>query len=234
MRKEEAKGFMAIWADIDAEYLFEFEKWHNCEHMRDRVTIPGFLVGFRYQGIGATPYSLMAYETEDPKVLESEAYLLSKNNPSPWTKEALMHFRHTERLIYRLEGAAGRRPALQAPYLYNLRFNTAARDDRTVLTALRKGFLAAVAAAPEVTRARLYHVDEKISGMVTTEQKIYGDGPALKRRFLIMAEMASPPWQQERVWRNFCGRATDIPRTLELSDVSEERYWLRFVMQPPN
>ena len=225
---------MAIWADIDAEYQFEFEKWHNCEHMRDRVTIPGFLVGFRYQGIGATPYSLMAYETEDPKVLESEAYLRSKNNPSPWTQKALTHFRHTERLIYSLKGTVGRRPALQAPYLYNLRFNVQVKDERKAVAVIRKGFLAAVTTAPGVARARFYRVDEKISGMVTTEQKIYGDGPALKRRFLIMAEMTSPPWPQEGVWRNFCGRATDVPRTPELLDVGEERYWLRFVMQPPD
>lgn len=233
MRKGEAKGFMAIWADIDAEYQFEFEKWHNCEHMRDRVTIPGFLVGFRYQGIGATPYSLMAYETEDPEVLKSEAYLLSKNNPSPWTRDALMHFRHTERLIYGLEGTAGHRPALQAPYLYNLRFNIRVKDERKAVATLRKGLLAAVASAPGVARARFYRIDEKISGMVTTEQKIYGDGPALKRQFLIMAEMTSPPWRQDGVWRNFRGRTKDIPRTPELLDVGEERYWLRFVMQPP-
>ncbi len=36
---------MAFWADIDADYVTEFRRWHNCEHMSERVHVPGFVAG---------------------------------------------------------------------------------------------------------------------------------------------------------------------------------------------
>lgn len=39
MGRQEMKGLLAIWADIDEDYRMEFEKWHNCEHMADRVKL---------------------------------------------------------------------------------------------------------------------------------------------------------------------------------------------------
>jgi hypothetical protein len=231
----EAKGLMAIWADIDTDYHLEFEKWHNCEHMADRVTIPGFLLGFRYQGVGVTPYSLMAYETADPLVLESEPYLRSKNNPTDWTREALSHYRNTERLIYKLVASAGKRPATQAPYLYSLRFDLEGEEDAQAIAGLREGVLARIAAAPGGSSARLYRIDAKASNIVTAEQKIYGDGPALKRRFLILAEMGSALWPKDEIWRDLCGqeKAASVQERPTIKNVGEGCYWLRFFMQAP-
>jgi hypothetical protein len=233
--EREAKGLMAIWADVDAEAQFEFEKWHNCEHMADRVTIPGFLLGYRYQGIGATPYSLMAYETVDPSVLESEPYLRSKNNPTPWTRELLTQYRHTERLIYRLVASMGKKPFTQAPYLYSLRFDLEGEEGAEALAGLREGILARIAAAPGVSRARLYRIDEKSCNIVTAEQKIYGDGPALKRRFLVLAEIGSALWPKDEIWRDLCGheKAVSVQERPAIKNVGVGWYWLRFVMQAP-
>jgi hypothetical protein len=229
----EAQGLMAIWADVDLEAQFEFEKWHNCEHMADRVTIPGFLLGFRYQGIGATPYSLMAYEAVDPSVLESEPYLRSKNNPTPWTRELLTHYRNTERLIYRLVASLGQKPVTQAPYLYSLKFDPEGEEGAKTVAVLREGVLARIAAAPGVSRARLYRIDEKVSRIATAEQKIYGNGPALKRRFLILAEIGSAPWPKDELWRDLCGqeKAASVQGPPAIKNVDEGRYWLRFVLQ---
>ena len=38
---------MGFWTDIDEDYVLEFQKWHNCEHMTERTSIPGFHVGRR-------------------------------------------------------------------------------------------------------------------------------------------------------------------------------------------
>jgi len=43
MKKYNAKGMMAFWTDVDDENLLEVQKWHNCEHMTERVSIPGFI-----------------------------------------------------------------------------------------------------------------------------------------------------------------------------------------------
>ncbi len=234
MIREDAKGLLAVWADIDADYHLEFEKWHNCEHMADRVTIPGFQVGYRYQGIGASPYSLMAYETADSSVLESAPYLRSKNNPTDWTREALSHYRNTERMIYNLVASVGKRSATQAPYLFGMRFDPESENEAETVEELREGFLARIASAPEVGRARLYRVDEKISDIVTEERKIYGDGPKRKQRFLALVEMVSPPLPGKGVCQDLCWQDHQGGKRVNMiKNVREERYWLRFVMQAP-
>jgi len=48
--KGEAKGYLVAWAYLEEGYQSELRRWHNCEHMTERVTIPGFHVGRRFQG----------------------------------------------------------------------------------------------------------------------------------------------------------------------------------------
>ena len=51
MTHAEPAGLMAFWADIDTDYEMRFLEWHNCEHMPERVSVPGFCEGRRYRGI---------------------------------------------------------------------------------------------------------------------------------------------------------------------------------------
>jgi hypothetical protein len=37
----EANGIMAFWADIDADCVTEYRRWHNCEHMLERIRVCG-------------------------------------------------------------------------------------------------------------------------------------------------------------------------------------------------
>ena len=39
-------GLMAFWAEIDESYVDRFRQWHNCEHMPERVSVPGFFKRF--------------------------------------------------------------------------------------------------------------------------------------------------------------------------------------------
>ena len=55
MRNRTSNGMLAFWTDIDEDYILEFQKWHNCEHMTERTSIPGFRVGRRYRGTGDAP-----------------------------------------------------------------------------------------------------------------------------------------------------------------------------------
>ncbi len=94
MRAKEATGLMAFWADVGADYVTEFRQWHNCEHVPERVGIPGFTVGRRYCGIGEAPMFFMTYETEDPGVLGSEPYLTRLYYPTHWTRKSVARFRN--------------------------------------------------------------------------------------------------------------------------------------------
>jgi len=183
----EATGMMAFWLDIEADYRMEFCRWHNCEHITERVGIPGFLGGRRYRGNGDAATFLVTYETETPGVLASDAYLARLNDPTPWTREALAQFRNPARNIYRLIDAAGDKPAVAAPYLATIRFNLAG-DDYTVIARYRDKVLPALAAGADVARARLWQIDPEVSGMETAERRIYGGGPG-EQRYLLLVEL---------------------------------------------
>ena len=171
-------GLMAFWARIDAPYLERFRRWHNGEHMPERVSIPGFQTGLRYLGHGTRDFFLMMYETADPAVLGSDAYLARLNAPTAWTRESLPNFREPARNVYRLLEAQGAYDAFRAPCLVSVRFNAAARPSDLV---------AGIAAKPGAGRTRLYEIDRAISGIQTSERAIYGGGPG-EQRWLLLAE----------------------------------------------
>lgn len=177
-------GLMAFWADIDADYLLRFQEWHNCEHVPERVLIPGFLRGRRYRAKDGSPHFLMMYETQTPDVLASAPYLAALNAPTEWTREALTHFRKPSRNIYRKVAAAGTEGAFTAPWMTSVRFNGAASADT-------EDWMAAIAEQPGVTRAQLWAVDEHVSGIQTSERKIYGGGPG-EQQFLLLIEADGP------------------------------------------
>jgi hypothetical protein len=232
--RQEMKGLLAIWADVDEDYRIEFEKWHNCEHMADRVTIPGFYVGYRYQGLGDAPYSLMVYETSDPMVLESNPYLHSKNNPTPWTKESLSHYKNTVRMIYSLLATAGKKPATQAPYIFVVRFNSEPGDEQQTVERCKEGLLSKITAVPGVFRGRLYEVNTEISNIITEEQKIYGRMKTERQRFLALIEIASINLPESKVWQDIYLESSHRSKSLQkMKNVREELYWLRFVMYAP-
>ncbi len=234
MIKQEMKGLLAIWADIDEDYRMEFEKWHNCEHMADRVTIPGFYVGYRYEGIGDAPYSLMIYETSDSAVLESKAYLHSKNNPTPWAREALSHYKNTVRMIYSLLATAGKKPSTQAPYIFVVRFNSEPGGEKEAIRWWKEEFLSKIIALPGVYRGRLYEVNAEISNIITEEQKIYGRMKIERQRFLALIEIASLNLPEGKGWQDAYMETSDSSKSLRrMKNVSEELYWLRFVMYAP-
>lgn len=175
-------GLMAFWADIDADYLQRYQEWHNCEHIPERVSIPGFREGRRYRLRGREGAFLMMYETEAPETLSSDAYLAALNAPTVWTREALTHFRDPVRNIYRLQDSSGAPGPFAAPWIASLRFNAAELPER---------WFSGLRAAPDVTRLRLYSVDEDISNIMTSERSVYGGGPG-EQQYLLLVETATP------------------------------------------
>lgn len=102
-------GAVIIWNDITPEGRADFYDWHVNEHIPERVAISGFLRGRRYIAAdgATTPEFLTLYETENEAVLSSTAYLARLNDPTPWTKRATAHFRHTSRCLTTLVAARG-------------------------------------------------------------------------------------------------------------------------------
>ncbi|HWO06881.1 MAG TPA: hypothetical protein VNQ54_18905, partial [Methylomirabilota bacterium] len=80
-------GLLMVWADVPADKEEEFNRWYNEEHLPERMAIPGFLGGARYEAVKGGPKHLACYELESAAVLESPAYKKVQSNPTPWTKK---------------------------------------------------------------------------------------------------------------------------------------------------
>jgi hypothetical protein len=216
-----AKGLLAVWTDVEPDYRTEFQKWHTCEHILERMSIPGFLTGRRYRGAPGAPDFLMCYETEEPAVLSSERYLQAVNRPSPWTRRILSHSSHVVRAIYGLVSSHGQRAPLEAPYL--LLSKGEARpglQTEKVLEEYTAEILPALSRIPGLYRYRLYRVDQTVSHLGTEERKIHGGGPGAQN-FLVLFETASPEVANHPMAQELRSR---------LGAPSLESYWLDFVL----
>src|SRR5262245_53685108 len=69
------RAVRAFWHDIAAGGDDDFNHWHTEEHIPERVGIPGFLRGRRYEVLGEGPRYFNLYETADLDVLGSPAYV---------------------------------------------------------------------------------------------------------------------------------------------------------------
>ena len=98
---------VVIWNDVAPEGREAFYAWHDREHIPERLGVPGFLRGRRFIRPGHSPEWLTLYETRDPAVLTSPAYLARLNAPTPATVATLVHFRNTSRAACRLAHSVG-------------------------------------------------------------------------------------------------------------------------------
>ncbi len=230
------QGLLAIWANIDAGDTQDFRQWHNCEHIPERVNIPGFHVGHRYRALGEARDFFMVYETDTADVMQSEPYLHSQNNPTPWTRQSVGRFRDPLRTIYTLVAQTGERPALDAPYILLVRSNPPDRPDgeEEEIRWYATEHLPRLCAVEGVHRARLYQAELAISNIMTAERHVHGAAPS-SQRFLAMYEMDAPTIPQSDAWRE-AARGTDWSATMvaSLRDMEREEYWLDFALWAPD
>ncbi|TXC84826.1 hypothetical protein FRZ40_20455 [Paraburkholderia azotifigens] len=100
------KAAVLIWNDVLDTERDAFYRWHDKEHIPERLALPGFLRGRRYRGSGVTEW-LTLYEADDVAVLTSPAYLERLNNPTPLTQSTVRAFRNTARSICIVEKTTG-------------------------------------------------------------------------------------------------------------------------------
>ena len=225
MATPDATGLMAFWADIDPAYEPRFLEWHNCEHMPERVSVPGFVEGRRYHGIADAPAYLMMYLTESAEVLQSDAYLTRLNDPTPWTTESLSHFRNPSRNVYDLRTGLGTGGLVAAPYMISIRFDIAASAGDAAMRDISDQLLPAWAALDGVERAAFYAINAAVSGIETAERGIYGGGPGA-HHFLLLVECARPEMADGEPWRAAWAAISGA-----VDHVLEERFWIDYVLK---
>jgi hypothetical protein len=158
-----------IWNEVTADGQQAFYRWHNAEHMPERMAIPGFIRGRRYASDSVPPQWFTLYEATSLDVLVSPAYLERLNNPSPATRETLQFFRNTARSVCLLQRAAG---TAVGGYALVLRFD--GRDESTSSQAAHAQAVTALEAVEAVTgvvSTSLYGAELSASQIATAESK---------------------------------------------------------------
>jgi hypothetical protein len=124
MTAKKGTGLLMVWADVPADTEPDFNRWYNEEHLAERLAVPGFLSGARYEAVKGGPKHLAVYELESPAVLETAAYRKVQASPTPWTQRtgpqaiATTYIRNVYTMIHPRSvtppvAASGMAPALQ-------------------------------------------------------------------------------------------------------------------------
>lgn len=103
-------GFVAIWNGVAPETEEDFIAWHRHEHMPERLSIPGFLSGQRWDNERATPRFFTLYVLENADVAASPAYIDRLNAPTPWTRRVMASYRNNARCVGSFPVSRGETP----------------------------------------------------------------------------------------------------------------------------
>jgi hypothetical protein len=79
---------LVIYCDFAGKPV-EHDAWHSDEHLRERLSIPGFVRGTRWARASGSPRYMIVYEVDDAAITQSPAYLARLNDPSPWTRSIM-------------------------------------------------------------------------------------------------------------------------------------------------
>lgn len=165
------QGVLAIWHGIAEEAEHDFWQWHDTEHIPERVGIPGFLRGRRYRSVEAPRQYLDFYEVASVETIRSAPYLARLNDPTPWTRRVVVHFRDTVRLGFRVLGSWGRG---QGGGLVAIRLRPAAGEE----SALRRALLAEAPGwlrePPGVVGVHVLETVPEVTQIPTEEKRLRG------------------------------------------------------------
>ena len=170
----QVRGILAVWNDCDRRREAEYEHWYRAEHLPERVGVPGFRLGRRYEAVGsAAPRFFTYYELDAPEVLVSAAYLERYNNPTPLTRRIMGEkvFRNASRTACRRTRVRG---ALRGAFALAVRWSDARMLDAegTRLAQLAHNLVEEGLAV----RTELWEAEADATGIASVEQDLRG-GP---------------------------------------------------------
>jgi hypothetical protein len=79
-------GILAIFNNVAPGREAEFEEWFQHEHLQERLGVPGFVLGRRYEAVRGDRRYFNFYVTRSADVLSSADYRMRLNNPTPMTR----------------------------------------------------------------------------------------------------------------------------------------------------
>ena len=159
-----AQGVLAIWHDVRDGREADLESWYRNEHFPERLAVPGFRIGRRFEAVSGAPRFFCYYFTDTPEVLTSAAYLDRLNHPTPLTRDMMSDgFRNMNRTVCRRTGQFGE---LWGALCVTARF----QDPADAVTAL--AMLETMARAEGVARCEWWSADRQAD--IAAEEKLRG------------------------------------------------------------
>ena len=170
-------GILAIWNDCAPEGEAHFERWYIREHLQERVGVPGFRFGRRYERLAGGDRRFFAfYEVERARCAElASAYVERLEDPTPWTAESMKYV--PQHGAHRVRAARGGGRPHRLP-----RRRGARRRGHGAHGRGGAKLVARLAAEPGVARVQLWTAATKQTPADTAEMKKPGQGPARRRR----------------------------------------------------
>lgn len=160
------QGVLAIWNDCAAEHLETYEDWYQNEHLPERLAVPGFLLGRRYEAIAARRQFLTIYHTVHPDVFQSRAYLERLDTPTPLTRRMMaVAFRNMSRTTCRCVSSNG--------IGYGSIAVTIAVSQQDDVGTLRH-LIPSKADFPHLLRSELWESTRAMNSALSTEESIRG------------------------------------------------------------
>jgi len=171
-------GILAVFNDCAPEGYDHFERWYIREHLQERVGVPGFRWGRRYELVSGGDRQFFAcYEVDSPDVLSSKAYVARLEAPTPWTTESMKYFRNMVRTVCDLRMAAG---DLVGSYAVVLRADEAMKP-----TAGAAKLVAELATEPGIARVQLWTASAEQTPADTAEMKSRGKDQLAAGAFIV-------------------------------------------------
>ena len=161
-------GAITIWQDALAEARAEFFRWHNLEHIPERVGIAGFLRGRRYAALQGAPEFFTLYETANPQVHTGADYLARLNQPTELTRRVAPKMVNNVRALCRVEWSRGHGIG---GLMATLRFDADEAQAARLAALLTGERLPQLMDRPGVVAAHLCRADEAASSVKTEEKK---------------------------------------------------------------
>jgi hypothetical protein len=100
-------GMLVTWMNVDSAHDDDFNRWYDREHLEERVRIPGFVSGARYQSIRGSRRYLGLYRTTSLEVFKTPAYRDAFQHQTPWSVTNLSRMQNAMRRVCAIQAEAG-------------------------------------------------------------------------------------------------------------------------------
>jgi len=189
--KVEPRGVLAIWNDVDPRGEVEYNEWYIQQHLLERLSIPGFLIGRRYEAVGSGLKYFTYYLTTSVDILQSPAYLQRLSHSTDWTRRVMPWFKNMSRTACRetIDLGIGNGSAA-----VTMGIKAAAGKEDGLRQRMASSLFPDMLQSPGATgilRLHLWEADEDVTNRGTGEQGLRGRKDTVAD-WVVVVEASSP------------------------------------------